>query len=242
MIPRMTIDVDPKFPARATFWMPTEDDVADEEGIGYFRNVWTIVDVARTEAGEMVGAEQAAIRALEAVAEDEESFERLAAVLEWHNPDFPSEDPEDEGVFEQLTPHAADIDRISLAGLEIGVAGLSYALASIGCVPAASCRGHVGDHAWAERPVVFAAVDRAHAEWLQPLVQRCSCGFDIDATRSEFLLIHAQSITEMTDLAATILREAEHNPPPPLHLRPSPDAVGAPTLPPQIDGQQSLFD
>jgi hypothetical protein len=92
-----------------------------------------------------------------------------------------------------------------LEGLELGVAGLVYALASVGCVPAASCRGHSRPHAWAERPIVLLAADRARAEWLRPLVSGAGCGFCLDDVRPQILGIEAPSIDEMTALARLVL-------------------------------------
>jgi hypothetical protein len=220
--------------------MPAENEIS-EEGIGFFRDVWTILDVSLSDAADVVADERVAATAVDAVATDPGSFERLAIVVEEHNPDFPSEDPADEASIELLARHA-DVHTVGLPGLEIGVAGLSYALAAIGCVPAASCRSHVGKHSWSDRPVVLAAIDRAHAEWLQPLVERSSCGFDIDNHRPDFLVIHARSISEMMDLATMILAVAENNPPPPLQLRPSSDDEEAPKRHLEVEGQQSLFD
>ncbi|MDQ7906870.1 hypothetical protein RB614_20350 [Phytohabitans sp. ZYX-F-186] len=245
LIPRTDIDLDSALPGAATFWMPARDEIHDE-GIGFFRGVWAIFDVPLSEAAVVVADERAAAAAVDAVATDAESFEDFARVIEGHNPDFPSEEPEDEADMATLAEHG-DVDSVSLCGLDLGVAGLTYALAATGCVPAASCRSHA-ERSWSDRPVVLAAIDREHAQWLQPLVQRSSCGFGIDDERPEFLVIHARSITEMMDLAAAILAKAEQDPPPPLRWGPSSDDDD-PMVDdePQesvteVDGQQSLFD
>ena len=219
--------------------MPAEDEIGDE-GIGFFRGVWAIFDETLSEAAQVVADERAAAAAVNAVSTDVATFEYFARVIEAHNPDFPSEDPEDEADMAALAEHG-DVASVSLCGLELGVAGLTYALAATGCVPAASCRSHA-EHSWAERPVVVAAIDRAHAGWLQPLVERSSCGFDLDHNRPEFLTIHAQSITEMMDLAAVILAKAEHDPPPPLCWGPSSDDEQRVEDRIEVDGQQALFD
>jgi hypothetical protein len=92
-----------------------------------------------------------------------------------------------------------------LEGLEIGVAGLAYALAAAGMYPAASCRGHVGPNAWSSSPVVFFVADRPHAEVLQPLVKESGCGFEVDPARSQLLVILSVSIAEMLALGRRIL-------------------------------------
>jgi len=97
-----------------------------------------------------------------------------------------------------------DDERAALEGLEIGVAGLVYALAAIGAFPAASCRGHSGEHAWSDNPVVLFAADRVRAERLQPLVESSGCGFEIDAARPELLIIEAACITNAMSLAQLI--------------------------------------
>ncbi|HEX8627941.1 MAG TPA: hypothetical protein VF755_07205 [Catenuloplanes sp.] len=238
LIPRTDIELDPALPQDATFWMPAEDDI-DEEGIGYFRDVWAIFDVPLSEADWVVTGEQAAAKAVDAVATSKESFEHFAQVIEGHNPDFPSEDPEDQADMAVLAQHG-DVDSVGLWGLDLGVAGLTYALAATGCVPAASCRSHA-ERSWSDRPVVLAAVDREHAEWLQPLVERSSCGFAVSDVRPEFLVIHARSITEMMDLAAAILVKAESDPPPPLRWGPPSDDDQPVEERVEADGQQPLF-
>ncbi|MFG1955643.1 hypothetical protein [Micromonospora sp. NPDC048830] len=239
MIPRAHIQLDPALPQNAPFWMPAEDEI-HEEGIGFFQGVWAIFDVPLSEAAQVVADERAAAAAVDAAADDATTFEHFARLIEAHNPDFPSEDPEDEAGMAALAKHG-DVDSVSLCHLELGVAGLTYALAATGCVPAASCRSHA-ERSWAERPVVVAAIDRAHADWLQPLVERMSCGFDLDDLRPQFLTIHAQSIKEMMDLAAAILAKAEHDPPPPLFWGPSSNDEQPVEDRVEVDGQQSLFN
>jgi hypothetical protein len=226
VIPTWDVEVGAGIPAGARFWMPSAEALqAEEGGIGYFHDTWVISDVARSQAGAVVAAEAHAIDALNGAADDPETFERLAEALEFNNGDFPSDDPEDEADLALLTrlsdsetPYLGGF----LGGLEVGVAGLSHALGTVGCVPAASCRAHTGDRpSWADEPVVFAAIDREHADWLQPLVQKAGCGFGQDLERPEFLTIYARSIRDLNALAAAILTADQNDPAPP--LRPGPD-------------------
>jgi hypothetical protein len=216
----MKLDFTSKIPSAARYWMPTQEQLNGEEGIGFFRDVWTIVPVTYAEAAEVVAAEAEGMRGVDAASSDAESYEMFAKAMDQHNPD--DYDPDDEEDFAELASRA-DIESIDLRGLEIGVSGLAHALAAIGCVPVASCRGHVKMRPWSRRPVVFAAVDRAHAEWLRPLVRDCSCGFAIDTERPDFLVIGGPSILETAALAAAILDKAASDPPPPLILRPTRD-------------------
>lgn len=102
------------------------------------------------------------------LATNEHEFDVLASVAETGSAN------EVEGI----TPHqlSALVDHFpeaeELEDLEIGVAGLVYALAAAGIYPAASCRGHTDPNPWSKSPVVFFAADRSHAEALQSSSQR----------------------------------------------------------------------
>jgi len=197
VIPRVDVaaGIVPALPATATYWMPAEDELT-AGGIGYFRGVWPLYDVSRPEAAAVLATERSLLEDLDRRAGDAAEFDRLARRLEAR---------------EAESAAAGEPD---LRGLELGVAGLVYALAAIGCVPAASCRGHVGDGAWSYNPIVFTALDRPHAEWLVPRVRRAKCGFGVGAGREDLLAIHAASVVDTVRLASSILREADVIPPP----------------------------
>jgi hypothetical protein len=192
--------------------MPPAEDIDEENGsgIGFFHNVWLIINVPEDEAWEIVKEEREILRILDESSPDAETFEELAELVESYYP----EDAESAGiapaVLQRLDPYLDELSQ-PLQGLELGVAGLAHALASIGCVPVASCRGHRKPHSWADRPAVYAAIDRQRAEWLQPLVRRTGCGFDVDLERPNFLMIDAPSIRETTELASAVLHEAAAN-------------------------------
>ncbi|MEU7872816.1 hypothetical protein [Dactylosporangium sp. NPDC049140] len=201
MIPVVDFDPNPELPREATFWMPSEQDRA----LGYFHDMWEIGDVSREDAMSAVDTERSAITALDLLAPDAETFEVMARVLEAYGTELPPEDdPADLEMFDLLAAHTS-IGMGELEGLEIGVAGLSLALSAIGCVPAASCRSHTGEHSWSYAPVVIFATSRSRAEWLQPLAARCDCGFEVDAARPKLLAVVARSVTDMNRLAATML-------------------------------------
>ncbi len=63
----------------------------------------------------------------------------------------------------------------ALADLELSVAGLVCALATVRIIPAASCRGHTGQRPWSEVPVVLFATTEYSARALQPLVEATGC-------------------------------------------------------------------
>lgn len=114
---------------------------------------------------------------------------------------------------------AIDEEQSTLDALELGVAGLAYALSSVGCFTAASCRSHYSDHSWADRPVVFFAAERPTVHWLTPLVQDSGCGFADGSDRAVRLLVmQAPSITNFLDLAQGIVEQVSRQGP----TRPSP--------------------
>ncbi|WP_158718801.1 hypothetical protein [Streptomyces sp. NRRL WC-3795] len=111
-------------------------------------------------------------------------------------------------------------DGSPLDALELGVAGLSYALASVGCFTAASCRSHYSDHSWSDRPVIFFAAERSTVEWLTPLVRQSGCGYADGSQRApRLLIVEAPSITNFMDLAGRVIQQAEQHDP----VKPSAD-------------------
>src|SRR4051794_11608871 len=81
-----------------------------------------------------------------------------------------------------------------LDGLEIGVAGLAYALGSAGCLTAASCRWHSRDRSWSDCLVVFFAAPGWRLELLADLIADAGCGLVADRG---MLAIYAPSIIQM---------------------------------------------
>lgn len=170
MIPRSNIRLSAELPAQAKYWVPSREDIDPDgrDGIGFFRDVWLIINVDRAEAMEIADNERQILRIIDELAQDAETFEELAGLVEAYYP----EDVEFTGVstkiLARLDPY---LDEFSpLHGLELGVSGLCHTLASVGCVPVASCRSHTSQRCWADRPVVYVALDRPHAQWLQPIV------------------------------------------------------------------------
>jgi hypothetical protein len=198
--PRVDIEVHPELPDRAEFWTPAPEDIDEEEGFGYFRDVWPITGVTVDHAQNVLSQDRFLSALVASLATDEIEFEVLAAAAETGSGE------DEEITTEQL---AALVDHFSTAealeGLELGVAGLVYALAAAGMHPAASCRGHPDPDAWSSSPVVILAADRPRAEVLQPLVRDSQCGFKVDPVRPELLVIVSSSIEEMLALAQDIL-------------------------------------
>jgi hypothetical protein len=207
MIPVLDYAPDATIPRDASFWMPSEDDIPDDEGIGYFRNVWMILNEPEDVTKHVIETESDLIALVDRLTVSVEEYEIVATIIErGYTGTHPSGQ-----LGELIRAEAPDImerapdDELPLYDLELGVAGLSYALSTVGAVPVASCRGHEGG--WSDQPVVFVALDEQRARWLQPLLRESGCGFHISRNREEFLVIDGPSIQHTNTLARRIVRE-----------------------------------
>lgn len=186
--------------------MPEEWEIDSDEGIGFFRDVWTIVDVPSSDAQLVIERERVLICAIDSLVTTPEDFDRLARCVEHWDP----EEVDDEYVASSaerslMVSAIGDADSAEVGGLELGVAGLVYALASVGMVPTASCRGHTGDRPWSDSPVVLFAACERDVRVLEPLVQEAGCVFDIDPSRAELLVVGAPSVRNLMSLAQAVL-------------------------------------
>lgn len=132
--------------------------------------------------------------------QDEDDFERLAAVAESAAVDSPGEDISEE---ERAALSEVVSDLPELGGLELGVAGLAYALATVRILPAASCRSHP-DRSWSDAPVVLFAATEFRARALQPWVEESGCTFTLDENRPELLVVRGWSISNTMALAELV--------------------------------------
>jgi hypothetical protein len=200
MYPRADVDLAPELPAGAEFWIPTAEEIDADVGFSNFTDVWPITDVTADHAQNVISQDKFLSTLVASLATNDTEFEILAAAAETGY-----------GEDEELTADqlAALIHHFPAAevleGLELGVAGLVYALAAAGMYPVASCRGHSDSNAWSSTPVVFFAADRSRAVVLQPLVSDSQCGFVLDPLRTELLAIVSVSIEQMLVLAQNIL-------------------------------------
>ncbi len=184
--------------------MPDRDDVT-EEGFGGFRGTWFIGRSLLEETEDLLRYEGEVIDLLDRSSETPEDFERFANAVEGGEggdlPDRLSEIFASSGLAELAD---WDGDLPPLQGLEIGVAGLIYALSSIRCLTAASCRSHVEERSWSDCPVVFFAAPGWRAQILADLVSSADCG--MDAERG-MLKIFGSSIRKTHGLARLIVEE-----------------------------------
>lgn len=194
-----------ELPAEAAFWMPKISEL-DEEGFGFFRNTWTITDVSARAARELIEDERRLAEALDDLTTSAEHFDRLARAAEANDLDEAELTADEYRVLDDVIyPEVAPLD-----GLEVGVAGLVYALASVRILPAASCRGQHATSSWADAPVVYFAVTKFRARALQPLAARTGCTFLIDGNRPELLIVRGESIANTMALATEILENRVH--------------------------------
>lgn len=200
MFPTTEIDGSPGLPAEATFWTPKRSEI-DEEGFGFFRGVWPLLDVSVSEARQLVETERKIATLVGELASDDSEFELLALAVERGDEDGELS-PEQMDV---LCPHLAEEESSPLCGLELGVAGLSHALSMVRMFPAASCRGHPGPHAWSDSPVVYVASDQFRAERLRPLAAESGCRFTVGSARPDLLAIGGGSILATMRLAELVI-------------------------------------
>ncbi|GGT62561.1 hypothetical protein [Streptomyces lateritius] len=211
MIPSIELEVMPDFPAYATFGLPDVDEIT-EEGFGWFRDVWYLGSVSHEEALSVITEERRLANLIDALSLTHMEFEAIARAVEYNDPGyfpdgFTLRHPENREIIEIVGDgHSADP---VLDCLEIGVAGLSYALSSVGCITAASCRGHLSDQRWSDRPVVFFAAERPTVHWLTPLVRDSGCGFDDGSDRGQLIVIEAPSISNFMELARRIVEASD---------------------------------
>ncbi|MFF8293968.1 hypothetical protein ACF07M_00755 [Streptomyces globisporus] len=211
MIPSADIDVVPAFPVHLAMGLPAPDEV-DEEGYGYFRDVWAIGEVGREEARAMIEEERRLVSLVDQASRNEVEFDCLAQAIEKRELEYlPVGYAEQYPDSELVREASLDSDEgVPLEALELGVAGLSYALTSIGCFTAASCRSHSGEHPWADRPVIFFAAERDTVRWLTPLVAESGCGLGDGSERApKLLVLEAPSITNFMNLARCIVQRVE---------------------------------
>lgn len=188
-----------ELPVGAAFWMPKPSEIT-EEGFGFFRDTWPITGISAGYADDIVSTERSIADVVNALADDEDDFERLAVIAESGGIDDPANEISDRE-HALLSEVVSDIP--DLEGLELGVAGLAYALASVRILPAASCRSHT-ERTWSDAPVVLFASTDYRARALQPLVEESACTFAIDQARPELLVVRGSSIENTMALAKLI--------------------------------------
>ena len=109
-----------ELPTGATYWMPKLSEM-DEEGIGFFRGVWTIIDVPLSAARKLADTERRLATAVADLAATAEDFDRLAGVVETGLGD----DRPDVTLVERATLDPLVSDESPLDGLNLASPGWS---------------------------------------------------------------------------------------------------------------------
>jgi hypothetical protein len=154
MFPRAHVEVEISIPAGDDYWVPKPSEIG-EEGFGDFRGVWPIVEATTRLTADVIEDERVAAEYIDAHASTPEEFEKLAREIESYSPSLEES---------EALEFAADLGSAwgGFEGLELGVAGLTYALSNAGFYPAASCRSHQDGHSWsAIRGAGFGPTTRA---------------------------------------------------------------------------------
>jgi hypothetical protein len=156
MIPLCPVAWTSELPTGAAFWIPKPDEIS-EEGFGNFRDVWLIRGVRVGDAREVIEEERRIVDVVDRLSVNADEFEEFSAIAETGGIDDPANElsPEEYGA---LSTVVSDVPA-ELGGLELGVAGLVHALASVRILPAASCRSHP-ERSWSEALVVLFAPSR----------------------------------------------------------------------------------
>ena len=137
MFPISALSGSTTIPGDASFWMPKPEDV-DEEGVGgFFRGTWLIKDVSVREARRLMQRERRIAEIVGELAATAEDFDRLAHAAEDGYAGYALTAEERAALDDFLS----EDEGAALESLELGVAGLVCALATVHIIPVASCRG-----------------------------------------------------------------------------------------------------
>jgi hypothetical protein len=201
VIPSYSVVPEIDLPAGDNCGYPTSNAISDE-GFGYFRGTWWLGRVPLSDARQTVKFERDLVAALDALADDEQEFEDIAAAVEHIEPDdgvvpLLLRDTRVEGLVRPFIE-----DGSPLGGLEIGVAGLTYVLSTVGFRTAASYRAHTGGHTWSDWPVVLFGAHKWRAALLAALAAEAGCGMGQDR---DMLTVYAPSIRNLMSLAEAVL-------------------------------------
>ncbi len=203
MIPRTALRLDPSLPPEHTGWTPGRDDLT-EEGFGGFRDTWVIRDIGVREAKALLEVEGELIQLANRFAPGAEEFDAICSALESVDAEELPARLQHPAIPEELAARLEAGEFSPTDGLDLGVAGLVYALAAVGCWTAASCRGHPKTYAFTDRPVVVLACDRHRASVLQADVEQSHCDLTTDGHREGLLAVEAESVEEMMALARLV--------------------------------------
>jgi hypothetical protein len=202
MIPTYEIDITIELPSSENCGYPTSSEIT-EEGFGCFRGTWFLGRTTLTETREVMRAERDLVALLDELSPDAATFELLASHIE-QGPDESVDIPS--GSLGRLARFArSEEDEAGpLGDLEVGVAGLSYALSTVGFLTAASCRAHSGARSWSDCPVVLFGAHRWRALVLAHLAENAGCGMGQDRG---MLTVFSDSVVNLMALADDVVAQ-----------------------------------
>lgn len=202
----------------ATLREPSANDL--EYGCGTRQYASALVIAATWEEARCIlERENHALTRVASAATNESEFERLAHEAET---EYFIDDP-NEGL---------------VAAPDLGMFAACVGLCAAGCATCASCRGHPGEYAWSDHPVIQFMADPIRARIIQEIAQATGCGL---ASVEGRLVLWAQSIEETLSFAQLLLErvaEFDATPPPDILREARGLATGPPSPPP---GQDPLF-
>lgn len=204
MIPVSACEITRSLPDHE-LWLPSAEELENEEGFGPFRDTWVIRDIPLDIARDMVDEEALVIGCVDALTATAAEFDALLGAIESDDisslPDAVRQTVASSDVLFSLLGR----ELAPGAGLDLGIAGLVYALAATGSFPAASCRGHSGDLPWSEFPIVRLSATLETAGYLLDVAADIGCGIMYE---EPLLTIWAPSVLEVMRMASSLLEAA----------------------------------
>jgi hypothetical protein len=126
MFPTSSLKGSAQIPSDAEFWMPKPEDI-DEEGISFFRGTWLIKDIPVRAARRLAREERNVAEVVGNLAATPQDFDRLAHAAEDGYEGYVLTAEERAA----LDSFVSNDEGAALDSLELGVAGLVYALATV---------------------------------------------------------------------------------------------------------------
>ncbi|MEV0269784.1 hypothetical protein AB0H43_13480 [Hamadaea sp. NPDC050747] len=161
-------------------------------GFEAIRDYEPLLDLSWAEVDECLRAEEAWLE-YAASADNEASFDEILSSA--HGRGLPHEISED--------PEEPDFDEL-FRYLDIGVAGLVYALSAAGYATCSSCRGHPGI---SRPPQVGFGTEPERLSHLIPYVERSGCGMEVSGGVA---WIYSNSVTALHALAQMLFDHRAH--------------------------------
>ena len=189
-------------PSEFSFAVPTLVEL-EQEGLPYFfHEIEWLGSINWEEAGTEIAAD---IVATLAVAWATSSYLDFELVAEEVSAGIAS-GSELEGELARLSAVVSE-EEPKFGGLDMGIAGLVYALSAAGYLTVASCRGHGPGIGWSEVPVVYFAATSAQFEVLAPQVDMFGGTVTVDDEHPDLLCLALPSCLHAQQLALVLVRQ-----------------------------------